>query len=361
MAKSFLSHMDSALRNRNSVLHYLKAESPVYRTIIGEKMGMSRASVTQIIHQLMEDNLVLEIGNGESSGGRKPVLIRFNESAKKLYAFDWQLRQLCLLDMAGNVCYECTLPMEQEISPEDFAATIQAGIAKIDAMGLCNSEDIIGFGLSLPGMIECQTGTVVYASELQWRNVNVRKMFEERFGDMVYVERNTNVMALSEYHYGSGEDISHFQLFMLGTSGIGMSAVVHGHCQHGANFMYGEVGHIKLANWCDGQCSFRNLEDVAKELYVKNGNTVTEDFLECLAVGISTSVNISDANRIVLLGGYISNMLPQQRELLREKILQKVTGRYFRKLDVCFSEEQQELFRRGVSTLVFDNYYSIHM
>ena len=106
MKSSFLPPSDSAKRNRNALLHYIKDFGPVSRTDIFEQMPVSRASVTLIIRQLQSANLILELGAGESTGGRKPLYLAFNHKAKYIYAFDWLSQSLFLLDLGGNILFE---------------------------------------------------------------------------------------------------------------------------------------------------------------------------------------------------------------------------------------------------------------
>ena len=82
MQTSFLSHADAAQRNRNIILHYVKKHDPISRTGIWEELDISRASVTQVIRQLEESNLILETGEGVSTGGRKPRYIMFNTASE---------------------------------------------------------------------------------------------------------------------------------------------------------------------------------------------------------------------------------------------------------------------------------------
>ena len=106
MKNNFLSHADAAQRNRNNILHFVRAHQPISRTDVWEKMDISRASVTQIMRQLQESGLIIETGEGESTGGRKPRYLMIRDDARKFFAFDWLSRTLFLMDLGGNVLRE---------------------------------------------------------------------------------------------------------------------------------------------------------------------------------------------------------------------------------------------------------------
>lgn len=358
MKNAFLSHSDAAQRNRNNILRYVKEHQPISRTDIWESMDISRASVTQIIRQLQESGLIVETGEGESTGGRKPRHLMLRAEAKKFYAFDWLTHTIYLMDLGGNVIRENNLDLFGEITPATFAQAIMREIHRMEAAGECLREETAGLALSLPGLIDIRTGTVIYSVELNWHDVNVFDLFHDYFGDSVYVERLTNILALGEHTSGNADDISHFQLFILGSGGIGVATIVHGNCQHGANYMYGELGHIKLP--VDVTCSCGQigcLEAVVKEHLRISQGRITEQVLEYLSIGVATSVNISDAKTIVLTGALVEKMNQIERDRLCTLICEKVTGQHFRKLHIHFRENTKALAIKGIGEFFFESYF----
>ena len=360
MHNAFLSHADAALRNRNSVLHYVRYHEKISRTDIWEDMNISRASVTQLIRQLQESNLILETGEGESTGGRKPRYIMFNGEARKLYAFDWNCRSLYLADLDGKVLYEKKLNFPQQVSAVEFAALILGEINYVDSLNLCPEEEIIGFGMALPGLINSRTCTVIYSVELGWQNVNLSNLFIGRFGANVYLERTGNAMALGAYYHGSDKGTNHFQLFILGNDGIGMSTIIHGDCQHGAGCMHGELGHIKVQDQIPCSCGQKGcLEAVVAKLLMDSEGKITEEIMDYLAMGVSTAINISDPDAIILVGSLVERMTKDQRKQLGIRIREKVTGSQMRQLNIRFSDDTKQLARYGIADYVFDRYFAV--
>lgn len=361
MQNSFLSHADAALRNRNNILRFVREQAPVSRTDIWESMQMSRASVTQVIRQLQENGLILETGEeGESTGGRKPRYLTFCGSARKIYAFDWMSRTLCLMDLDGTVLREETLVFENNVSPGAFAQNVKAAVQQMDALHLCPEEEIAGIGLALPGQIDSRTGSVHYSVELGWQNVSLRELFADRFGSNVYLERFGNLMALGEYSQNRTARSTHFQLYILGSDGIGVSTIIHGNCQHGANYMHGELGHIKVPSSTVCSCGQKGcLEAVVHALLQESGGEFTDEVIEHLAIGVSSSINICDADSVLIVGSYPARMTEQQRQTLQQRIRDNVTSQYMRKLSIRYGLHTKELALRGISEYLFDKIFPI--
>lgn len=360
MEHSFLSHSDAAQRNRNSILHYIKRHQPLSRTDIWEGMPISRASVTQVIRQLEESGLILEAGMGHSTGGRKPQYLTFNGAAKKFYAFDWMSRQLFLLDLDGRILCEQPVQLDRTIKPIAFVNVLSAGIQSIAAQNICPKEDIIGLCLSLPGIVDYRSGKVIYAVELGWQNVPIGDSLQKALGMNVYVERSGNVMALGCNCLEYVRHATHFQLFLLGSDGIGVSSVFHSNCQHGANYMHGELGHIKTGEDVLCSCGQRGcLEAVIYDRMLQSKGVITQEILEYLSIGIATTINISDISYAVMVGSYVNQMTPSQQEYLTKAIRNKVTGQHLRHLDLHFSDHTKELALSGMCAYIFDRYFAI--
>lgn len=361
MGNSFLSHSDAAMRNRNSILRFVKEHAPVSRTDIWENMQMSRASVTQVIRQLQENRLIMETGEeGESTGGRKPRYIVFQGASRKFYAFDWVSRTLLLMDLDKKVLYEDELVFECGVSPGVFSKKIKEAVHRIDSMNLCSREEISGICLALPGQIDSRTGSVICSVELGWQNVSLCELFVDRFGSNVYLERSSNLMALGEYSQNRTDKSTHFQLCILSDDGIGVSTIIHGNCQHGSNYMHGELGHIKVPSDIVCSCGQKGcLEAVVNKLLEESAGEFTDEIINYLAIGISSSVNIFDVDSMLVVGSYPIRMSEDQREMLKERIYEKVSSQHMRKLSVHYGFRTKELSLLGIGEYMFEKIFPI--
>lgn len=359
MKRIFLSHADAAKYNRNNILHYIKEHGPMSRTDIWEQLDISRASVTQIIRQLQESNLILEIGEGESNGGRKPQYIRFNGMAKKLYAFDWMSHSLCLMSMGGDILYEKKLTFPPNVTQSVFASILDKEIDTIEKMNICDADDIVGLGMALPGIIDSRSAVIVDSVELGWQNVSLRSLFRRRFSENIFLERYGNLMALGEYSSKELKGTGHFQLYVLDENGIGVSTIVHDNCQHGANYMHGELGHIKMPSDIVCSCGQKGcLEAIVNDIVERNNGQLPDEALDYLAIGVSTSINLYDVKVAVLVGSYVESINQKQKDRLLEKIHDKLVGQSLREIEIYFSGDTKQISLLGICEYVFDCYFA---
>ncbi len=361
MKDDFLSHADAAQLNRNIVLHYIMDNEPVSRTDIWEAMSISRASVTQIIRQLLEAGLVIETDERRATAGRQQRYLRINRDARRLFAFDWTGRLLCLVNMGGEILDREALAFpEGNFTPTAFSAVLVEGLRALRARHPELDNHKIDLGMAMPGNIDSRRNAVLYSVELGWRDVNLRRLFADCYDGEVYAERMANMMVLGELAADRKHASEHSTLVLLEKVGLGMAAIVHGNCQHGGNYMFGELGHIKLPVNTYCSCGQRGcLEAVVKDLLMANGGVVDAQIMEYIAIGVSTAVNILDSDKVRLVGHLVEDMSFAQEEELRRLIVSKVSNERSRRLQVCMGGDYTELSIKGISAHIFNHWYAV--
>lgn len=360
MSNDFLSHADAAQLNRNIILRYVKNQEPVSRTDIWGSMSISRASVTQVIRQLEDVDLIVEAGESRSTSGRNQRFLRFNGNARFMYVFDWTSHLICLVNIGGDILESHKLDFPQNCTPSAFAATITAGLSILRGKRTIPPEQMLGLGLALPGLIDSRHSTVLYSVELGWRDVNIGVLFSDMFGRNIFLERTGNMIALGEVEYGAAKGFHHVMLILLENEGIGASSVVHGDCQHGSNYMYGELGHIKMPSKILCSCGQQGcLEAVVRDHLMRNGGILDEQVMDYIALGVSTTVNLSDPGIVLLSGKLVQKLSAEQEQKLMTCIRTKITNERSRTLIIRMCNAEETMGIKGMSAHVFNSWFSI--
>ena len=355
MKGAFLSHEEAGLLNRNSVLRYVRKMGVVSRTDIWNNMNISRASVTQVIRQLQESDLIMETGEKKFSGKRKSRDLCLNANARFMYVFDWDSHYLCYMNLGGEVLEKRELAFPANCTPSVFAELVTAGVEELRATVSEQPERLLGLGICLPGLIDCRKGEVMYSTELGWRDVSIRELFADSFGEAVFLERTGNMIALGECEFGAGKKYQHVILILLDSEGIGMSSVVRGDCQHGNNYMFGELGHIKLPSRVICACGQRGcLEAIVRDRMMRNGGALDDEVMETIAYGVSTAATLVDPGITLLAGKLVRRMSAGQKDALIQRIRSMITNERFRDLTVDFCPEDPLMGAKGMNCYIFD-------
>ena len=366
MDAEFLSHSDAAVLNRNLILRYVRKHKFVSRTDIWSNMRISRASVTQIIRQMQESGLIMEAETGRpvrrsNAKGRSPSRnLCVNENSRFMYVFDWNERMLCLVNLGGAIIESKKLAFPQKCDPMIFSKILMGGIAALRDGHPVDPEKLLGFGISMPGLIDCRNQTVLNSVELNWRNVNMKDLFASEFGENIFLEQTANMIALGEYEFGAAKDYNHILLILMEEEGIGTSVVVHGDCQHGHNYMYGELGHIKLPSDIPCSCGQKGcLEAVVRYRLMNTGNVIDREIIGYLSTAIATAINLYDPGIVLLTGKLAWRLTDEQLEAMIGSIRDQVTDGRIRELDFHVCTEENYMGIKGMSAHIFNHHFNV--
>ena len=200
----------SAMRqyNRRMLLNEIRRQ-PVSRAELAERTHLTRASVTQIIEELIGEGLVVEGASVERSRlGRRSTLLNINPSAGAILGVNLSRGQCDVgaVDLLGTVLRHRTLPVSGRSAAEllDEIAEHLAGLR-----GALAEEGLRVFaaGFCAPGPLEPRTGQMLNPPNFEaWHGVNVVQALRGRLDLPVYLENVANAHALAEKYFGVAAD-----------------------------------------------------------------------------------------------------------------------------------------------------------
>lgn len=126
---------------------------------------------------------------------------------------------------------------------------------------------IVGVGAGAP-MANYFSGMVDHAPNLGWKNVPLRKLFEQYFKAPAVIENDANLAAVGENKWGSGKELNDFILITLGT-GVGAGLILDGKLYRGHNALGGEGGHIIIPHEKKRLCSCGGMNHLESFLSAK--------------------------------------------------------------------------------------------
>jgi glucokinase len=110
---------------------------------------------------------------------------------------------------------------------------------------LASRHDVEAVGIGAAGYVDSARATIMFAPNLAWRDVHLKKELEERVKVPVVIENDANAAAWGEFRFGAGSDVDDLLLITLGT-GVGGGLVVDGALYRGGFGVAAEIGHLRL-------------------------------------------------------------------------------------------------------------------
>jgi len=309
--------------NKSAVLSTLYAENSISRAQLAKRTKISKSTVSQIVDELIDENLVIEVEVGKSTkkGGRRPIQLKVNPDAANIVGIEISIKQMhCILtDLRANVIAEKIFELnntEVEYITEIISEFIQ---------DTGKYEKIVGIGIGIPGITDMEKGIVLDAPELKWYRLDIKKALVDRFNKYIFIEDDVNMAVIGEMWFGAGNKFNDFVFISIG-NGIGSGIVINKKIHRGSNFSAGEIGYLALDrgalqqnNYTYGQfgyfesmASILSMEHTTKMSYeevfrkAKEGNILCQDTvdktLDYLSLGIANIISILNPEALIIGG-----------------------------------------------------------
>lgn len=271
-------------QNSRTLLRLVRSHEPCSRADLARLSGLSAPTVAAAIVDLGEMGLIENAGEGPSSGGRPPELLRFRPGHRYVAAADiggTRLR-LMLADLNGDPVAEskCEIAADAK-DPASLCALLHAELKTACASAGIAYKKILHLTVGAPGITDVDLGVIISAPNLtRWYNVPLRQMLEERCGLEVTVENDVNLAAVGEHWRGAASGIDNFLLIALGT-GIGAGIYVNGRLYRGTRWSAGEMGYLPVAGM---EREFPDIESTGQLERVIGGGGIEHMWREQLAL-----------------------------------------------------------------------------
>ncbi|WP_318615877.1 ROK family transcriptional regulator [Sporosarcina sp. YIM B06819] len=233
-------------KNKEIVLQAIIKLAPLSRAEIAQQSGLNKATVSSLVSELIDEELIYESGIGESSGGRRPVILLFNEQAGYSLGVDIGVNYTLgvVTDLVGNVIYEVNQTVDTNLSSDQ---QIQLVIDTVHILIKHVPESrygVIGIGIGVPGIVDNE-GKVLLAPNLKWKDVDLLKILEAEFDYPILVENEANAGAYGEKRFGAGQKSNNL-IYISAGIGIGVGIILNGELYRGINGFSGESGHMTI-------------------------------------------------------------------------------------------------------------------
>ncbi len=234
--------------NRSLILSVIRQERAVSRAAIARHTNLSRSTVSHIIADLLKEHLVAEVGQGQSTGGRRPILLSFNDRAGFIVGVDLGATHILVLvtDLSGEVVVRDESMFSVSAGPEAGLQSIVESVRRCLRQAGAGMETVLGMGLGVPGPLDYAHGRVVSPPIMPgWHGVALRDRLEQALGIPVYVDNDANLAALGERWRGIGRGHANLAFIKVGT-GIGCGLLLDGNLYRGEIGSAGEIGHVTI-------------------------------------------------------------------------------------------------------------------
>lgn len=250
--------------NRALVLKTIFAHEEISRAEIARITRLTRTTVSEIVEDILAEGLIREVGVGHSSGGKNPVLLSLVADSRWMIGLDLAHNQFrgAIVNLRGVFREEVTIPFEGT----DGDKALQLVYNIVDQLMQKVTHPLLGIGVGTPGLVNTAEGLIINAVNLNWQNLPLTSLLQERYHIPVSILNDSQAAAIGEKTYGKGYQPEDNMVLINILHGIGAGIVIHGSLFQGDGGSAGEIGHLVMVQEGGELCRCGNhgcLETVA--------------------------------------------------------------------------------------------------
>lgn len=255
--------------NVTSVLRLLWLNPGISRVEIADRLGLNRSTITHIINELLEHELVVTLAIGDSTpmGGRKKVQLGINPNYGCVAGVELhpEFIRLLLVNLHGEVIYEHT--MKNEVTRRSLYSRLRQAYKHIKSKAQRMKLRLLGVGCGIPGIVDPIQGIIHQSIPMHITTPEpFCQMVSEFIEEPVFIDNDANCCCWGEIASDRNIDDSNF-LYILGVwragdgspaqtvAGIGMGIVLNNGVHYGKDFSAGEFRSIDWNQKNRGQFS----------------------------------------------------------------------------------------------------------
>ena len=235
--------------NLSAIMNNIREDSPISRAMLAEKTGLNKATISSLVAELIENQYVHEIGVTNTGVGRPRVMLSINPNAGFIIGAEVGVDFILVIatDFEPKQIFQKYQKIE---TGEDINRILELLIGQIqDAIDFCYEKGagkFLGLAVGVPGLVDYAEGVLLFAPNLNWRNVPIRAYLKNHFTNVpIFIDNEANMATLGEYYFGSAHKAED-ALYLSAGVGLGGGILRGGQVLRGVVGMAGEFGHIVM-------------------------------------------------------------------------------------------------------------------
>ncbi|MRM90103.1 ROK family transcriptional regulator [Faecalicatena contorta] len=352
MTENKLNNMDVKRNNRSRVYNLLYESGPESLKNIAGILDMSMPTLLQNVKELKAENLIMDSGVKESTGGRRPKVIGCNFEAKVSVGLDITRNHavFMLIDLKGNILQyrriRYTFKNEKEYF-DNLVIKLEDFLEEWDV----ERSTILGVGISLPGIIDADSKYMMVGKVLDFDGGDLDE-FRSRIPYPCLFSNDANAGGFAElWRAGNLENVIYLSL----SNTVGGAILINGQNYYGETQKGGEFGHLIIKPggrkcYCgrrgcvNAYCSATNLrlgEDTLEDFFreLSKGSEpqkkVWDEYKEYLVLTILNLRTSFDCD--IILGGYVGSFLEDYvEEIVAEVQKNSLFGEEVNFIKTCY-------------------------
>ena len=319
--------------NSKLVLTHIINNEPISRAALSKELGLTKATISSIVQELMDKHFVVEVGSDNTSRGRKPILLTFNPYCGHIITINLEEDFLTLMSCSLNGDDHEIKKYSNNKSANEIIDYLISLITQTITLLPPTPYGVIGICIGIHGVV--YDNKILFTPYSPYTEIDFVSLLEAALSIPVYIENEANLSVIAEktfcYNYAN----------MIGFSihsGVGLGLIINHELFSGYNGNAGEFGHTivepdGLACPCGNLGCFeqyaserallrafakrKSLQATSLDALITAYKNQDEDaiavinqFIKYMAIGINNILNVFNPE-VVVINSYLVSELPE--------------------------------------------------
>ncbi len=230
--------------SQRQLLRIISESGPLSRTEMAQMLGLSKAAMSGLARDLIDLGMLHETDTVYGQGRPSVRLDLYPECAFFIgVSLLEEPAPMILSDLNGKIIARGSIPLSRD--PAVVAEAIAQALPDLLDSHPDAREKLAGIGIALSGFVDETQANCVQSTLLNWQDVPLARIVQERCGIETFIENDAKAVAVSEKLFGSARDIQNFSVVTLG-DGIGCAHFIDGKLYRGNHGGAGEIAHCTI-------------------------------------------------------------------------------------------------------------------
>jgi glucokinase-like ROK family protein len=233
--------------NRSIILAVFRTQKTLSRAQLAVQTGLNPSTVSKIIHELIQENLIHETVLSQSGTGRPGLMLELNPKGGCALGIEINVDyiELLITDFSANSLWRKNQATKPEAAQDGIMKQVIKLVKEASKFIQAHNCHLLGVGVGVPGLVDVASGLLRVAPNLNWVDIPIRDVLANYFNCPIYVENEANAAALGEYYFGAVRNVKDF-IYLSAGIGLGSGIVMGGQLFRGMFGFAGEAGHMTM-------------------------------------------------------------------------------------------------------------------
>lgn len=238
--------------NLGTVLRHVHGAGQISRAELTGLMGLNRSTIAALVNELealgITERVLPVEGTPRQGAGRPSAGVRVAEQGPFVIAVDLGVDRAVVarIGLGGRVLQRAQAPVRSDGEAWQVGAAV-AGLIRCVVEEVPDAAQLVGIGISVPGLVRNSDGLIRLAPNLEWHDVSFGGIVLAALGlDVpVSIANDADLGALAEHVRGVAVGVDDL-IYVSGNVGVGAGVITGGVRLEGAGGYAGEVGHLRF-------------------------------------------------------------------------------------------------------------------